>query len=40
MWTGEEVSAYDKLSATAARSGIDMPDYVKEVLARHIRRND
>lgn len=37
MWTGEEVEDYDDLSATAARRGIDMPDYVKEILAR--RRN-
>ena len=36
MWTGDEVGTYDNLSATAARHGIDMPDYVKEVLARHI----
>ena len=39
MWTGGEVGVYDDLSATAARQGIDMPDYVKEVLARHVNRS-
>ncbi len=38
MWAGEEVNAYDDLSAAAARQGIDMPDYVKKVLARHLDR--
>ena len=39
MWTGEEVEVYDGLSETAAQHGIDMPAYVKEVLARHINRD-
>ena len=39
MWTGEEVEVYDGLSEGAAQRGIDMPDYVKEVLAHHINRD-
>lgn len=36
MWAGEEVNAYDDLSAAAAQQGVDMPDYVKKVIAHHI----
>ena len=40
MWTGEEVRAYDDLNTAATEQGVDMPDYVKEVIARHLDRGN
>lgn len=40
MWAGKEVRAYDDLNAAAAKQGIDMPDYVKKVIARHLDRGN
>lgn len=38
VWTEGEVEAYDRLLARAMRLGKAMPDYVKAVLDKHLRR--
>jgi hypothetical protein len=37
LWQGEKVAQYDKLKAEAAKLGLDIPQYVKEVLARVLK---
>ena len=34
VWQGEEVGQYEKLKADAAKSGLEIPQFVKEVLAK------
>jgi hypothetical protein len=34
IWQGEEVTQYDKLKSDAAKSGLEIPQFVKDVLAR------
>ena len=34
LWRGKEVSHYEKLKADAAKSGLKIPQFVKDVLAR------
>ena len=34
VWQGEEVAQYDKLKSDAAKSGVEIPQFVKEVLAK------
>jgi len=34
VWQGEEVLQYDKLKADAAKSGEEIPQFVKKVLAK------
>jgi hypothetical protein len=34
VWQGGEVAQYDKLKADAAKSAMEIPQFVKEVLAR------
>lgn len=40
MWAGKEVKSYDDLSAVAAQQGVDMPDYVKKIIVRHLDRGN
>ena len=37
VWQGEEVAQYDKLKADARKSGLDIPQFVKEVLAKVLK---
>jgi len=37
VWQSGEVSQYDKLKADAAKSGLEIPQFVKEVLARALK---
>lgn len=37
VWQGREVAQYDKLKADAAKSGVEIPQFVKEVLARALQ---
>jgi hypothetical protein len=37
LWQGEKVAQYDKVKAEAAKSGLDIPQYVKDVLAKLLR---
>ena len=37
VWQGEEVAQYDKLKADAAKSGVEIPQFVKEVLAKVLK---
>jgi len=34
VWQGEEVKQYDKLKTDAAKSGVQIPQFVKEVIAK------
>jgi hypothetical protein len=34
VWQGGEVAQYDKLKSDAAKSGVEIPQFVKEVLAK------
>jgi hypothetical protein len=37
VWQGEEVAQYDKLKADSAKSGLEIPQFVKEVLAKVLK---
>jgi hypothetical protein len=37
LWQGEEVGHYEKLKSEAARSGLAIPQFVKDVLAKVLR---
>jgi uncharacterized protein with PQ loop repeat len=37
VWQGEEVARYDKLKEDAAKSGLEIPQFVKEVLAKVLK---
>jgi DNA adenine methylase len=37
VWQGEEVAQYDKLKSDAEKSGVAIPDFVKEVLAKALK---
>ena len=37
VWQGEEVAQYDKLKSDAAKSGMEIPQFVKEILARALK---
>jgi hypothetical protein len=36
MWTGEEVSVYDRLKQRTMELQKDIPDYIKEIIEKHI----
>ena len=37
VWQGEEVRQYEKLKSDAAKSGLELPQFVKDVLARTLK---
>jgi hypothetical protein len=37
VWQGEEVAQYDRLKTDAARAGLEIPHFVKEVLAKALK---
>jgi hypothetical protein len=37
VWQGEEVTQYNKLKSDAAKAGLEIPQFVKEVLARALK---
>ena len=37
VWQGEEVAQFDKLKADARKSGLEIPQFVKEVLAKVLK---
>ncbi len=37
VWSGPEIADYELLKALSERLGSPLPDFVKEVLARHVR---
>jgi len=37
VWQGEEVAQYDKLKADAEKSGVEIPQFVKDVLAKALK---
>ena len=37
VWQGEEVAQYDKLKADAVKAGVEIPQFVKEALARALK---
>jgi len=37
VWQGEEVAQYDKLKADAATAGLEIPQFVKDVLAKALK---
>jgi len=37
VWTEKEIEVYERLRALACRSGARIPDYVKTVIAKHLR---
>jgi hypothetical protein len=37
VWQGEEIRQYEKLKSDAAKSGLELPQFVKDVLARALK---
>ena len=37
VWQGEEVGQYDKLKADAAKSGLEIPQFVKDIFAKVLK---
>jgi hypothetical protein len=37
IWQGEAVPQYEKLKSDAAKSGFEIPQFVKEVLAKALK---
>ena len=37
VWQGEEVAQYDQLKADAAKSGLEIPQFVKDILAKVLK---
>jgi len=37
IWQGEEVAQYDKLKSDAAKSGLEIPQFVKDVLEKALK---
>ena len=37
VWQGQEVAQYAKLKADAAKSGLEIPQFVKDVLAKVLK---
>ena len=37
VWQGEEIRQYEKLKSDAAKSGLELPQFVKDVLARTLK---
>ena len=37
MWTDDETHDFDMLSEQAVSEGQELPDFVKEVIRRHLR---
>lgn len=37
IWQGEEVRQYDKLKRDAVKSGLEIPQFVKDVLAKALK---
>jgi hypothetical protein len=37
VWQGKEVARYDQLKADAAKSGLEIPQFVKDILARMLK---
>ena len=37
VWQGEEIAQYDKLKADAAKSGLEIPQFVKTILAKALK---
>jgi hypothetical protein len=37
IWQGEEVRQYEKLKSDAAKSGSEIPQFVKDVLAKALK---
>jgi len=38
IWQGEDVAQYDKLKSDAAKAGLEIPQFVKDVLAKTLGR--
>ncbi|MGA3283999.1 MAG: hypothetical protein ABSD57_06040 [Verrucomicrobiota bacterium] len=38
LWQGEEVRQYEKLKSDAIQSGLEIPQFVKDVLAKALNR--
>jgi hypothetical protein len=38
IWQGEEVRQYEKLKSDAIKSGLEIPQFVKDVLAKALNR--
>lgn len=36
MWTGEEISVYDRLKKRTIELQKNIPEYIKEIIERHI----
>jgi hypothetical protein len=34
IWQGDEIAQYDKLKTDAAKSGLEIPQFVKDILAK------
>jgi len=37
IWQGEEIAQYEKLKSDAAKSGVEIPQFVKDVLAKALK---
>jgi len=37
LWQGEEVEQYERLKSDATKAGVEIPQFVKEVLARGMK---
>jgi hypothetical protein len=37
IWQGENVAQYEKLKSDAATAGLEMPQFVKDVLAKTLK---
>lgn len=37
LWQGDEITQHDKLKSDAAKAGVELPEFVKRILARAIR---
>ena len=40
MWSGNETSDYDSIRDEAERSGIELPEFVKNVLRSHLKQRE
>jgi len=37
IWQGEEVQQYEKLKSDASKSGLELPQFVKTILAKTLK---
>jgi hypothetical protein len=37
IWQGEEVAQYERMKSDAAKSGLELPEFVKDILAKTLR---